>query len=279
MRAFTTGGYADLRQVHTWNSEFVRNSPVGQHYEAMAAEIDRALTFMQAIGAGDPDEFHRVDFYSSHEALLLEYEHAMTRIDSRTENPYNVSGHMVWIGERTRQLDGAHVEYFSHIRNPIGCKLGPTATADEALALAAKLNPTNEPGRLTFITRFGASRIREGLPHLVEKVTAEGVDVAWVCDAMHGNTFETSNGYKTRRFEDVLDEVQGFFDVHRALGTTPAGILVENTGDDVTEIIGGGEELDELGLAHRYESVVDPRLNRVQSLEMAFLVAEMLRRA
>ena len=279
VRAFTTGGYADLRQVHTWNSEFVRHSPVGQHYEAMAAEIDRALTFMKAIGAGDPDEFHRVDFYSSHEALLLEYEHAMTRIDSRTQNPYNVSAHMVWIGERTRQLDGAHVEYFSHISNPIGCKLGPTATADEALALAAKLNPTNEAGRLTFITRFGSSRIRDGLPHLVEKVTAEGVDVAWVCDAMHGNTFETSNGYKTRRFEDVLDEVQGFFDVHRALGTVPAGILVENTGDDVTEIIGGGEELDELGLAHRYESVVDPRLNRVQSLEMAFLVAGMLRRA
>ncbi len=279
VRAFTTGGYADLRQVHTWNSEFVRNSPVGQHYEAMAAEIDRALTFMKAIGAGDPDEFHRVDFYSSHEALLLEYEHAMTRIDSRTENPYNVSAHMVWIGERTRQLGGAHVEYFSRISNPIGCKLGPTATADEALALAAKLNPTNEAGRLTFITRFGAGRIRDGLPQLVEKVTAEGVDVAWVCDAMHGNTFETSNGYKTRRFEDVLDEVQGFFDVHRALGTIPAGILVENTGDDVTEIIGGGEDLDELGLAHRYESVVDPRLNRVQSLEMAFLVAEMLRRA
>ena len=278
VRAFTTGGYADLRQVHTWNSEFVRNSTVGQNYEAMAAEIDRALTFMKAIGA-DPDEFHRVDFYSSHEALLLEYEHAMTRIDSRTEQPYNVSGHLVWIGERTRQLDGAHVEYFRHIRNPIGCKLGPTATADEALALAAKLNPTNEPGRLTFITRFGASKIRDGLPALVEKVTAEGVDVAWVCDAMHGNTFESSNGYKTRRFEDVLDEVQGFFDVHRALGTVPAGILVENTGDDVTEIIGGGEELDEQGLAHRYESVVDPRLNRVQSLEMAFQVAEMLRRS
>jgi len=278
VRAFTTGGYADLRQVHTWNSEFVRNSPVGQHYEAMAAEIDRALTFMKAIGA-DPEEFHRVDFYSSHEALLLEYEHAMTRIDSRTEKPYNVSGHMVWIGERTRQLDGAHVEYFSHISNPIGCKLGPTATADDALALAARLNPTNEPGRLTFITRFGAGKIRDGLPGLVEKVTAEGVDVAWVCDAMHGNTFEASNGYKTRRFEDVLDEVQGFFDVHRALGTVPAGILVENTGDDVTEIVGGGEELDEQGLAHRYESVVDPRLNRVQSLELAFQVAQMLGRA
>ena len=276
VRAFTTGGYADLRQVHAWNSEFVRDSPAGHRYEAMAGEIDRALTFMKAIGA-DPDEFHRVDFYSSHEALLLPYEHAMTRIDSRTEQPYNVSGHFVWVGERTRQLDGAHVEYFRHIRNPIGCKLGPTATADDALALAARLNPTNEPGRLTFITRFGADKVRDGLPGLVEKVTAEGVEVAWICDPMHGNTFSTSNGYKTRRFEDVLGEVQGFFDVHRALGTVPGGILVENTGDDVTEVIGGGEELDELGLAHRYESVVDPRLNRVQSLEMAFLVADMLR--
>ncbi|HEY0890116.1 MAG TPA: 3-deoxy-7-phosphoheptulonate synthase class II [Nocardioides sp.] len=277
VRAFTTGGYADLRQVHAWNSEFVRNSPVGAKYEAMGQEIDRALTFMQAIGA-DPDEFHRVDFYSSHEALLMEYEHAMTRIDSRTEQPYNVSGHFVWIGERTRQLDGAHVEYFRHIRNPIGCKLGPSATPDDALALAHRLNPENEPGRLTFITRFGAGKIRDGLPGLVEKVTAEGVNVAWICDPMHGNTFEASTGYKTRRFEDVLDEVQGFFDVHRALGTVPGGILVENTGDDVTEIIGGGEELDEHGLAHRYESVVDPRLNRVQSLELAFLVADMLRK-
>ena len=277
VRAFTTGGYADLRQVHAWNSEFVRSSPVGARYEVMAKEIDRALTFMKAIGA-DPDEFHRVDFFSSHEALLMEYEHAMTRIDSRTELPYNVSGHFVWIGERTRQLDGAHVEYFRHIRNPIGCKLGPTATADDALALARALNPDNEPGRLTFITRFGADKIRDGLPALVEKVTAEGVDVTWICDPMHGNTFSASTGYKTRRFEDVLDEVQGFFDVHRALGTVPGGILVENTGDDVTEVIGGGEELDEHGLAHRYESVVDPRLNRVQSLEMAFLVADMLRR-
>ncbi|GAB2985067.1 class II 3-deoxy-7-phosphoheptulonate synthase [Nocardioides montaniterrae] len=275
VRAFTTGGYADLRQVHAWNSEFVRNSPAGARYEAMAGEIERALTFMQAIGA-NPDEFHRVDFYSSHEALILEYEHAMTRIDSRTDSPYNVSGHFVWIGERTRQLDGAHVEYFRSIRNPIGCKLGPNATADDALDLAAKLNPENEPGRLTFITRFGAGKVRDGLPPLVEKVTAEGVDVAWICDPMHGNTFEASTGYKTRRFEDVLDEVRGFFEVHRGLGTVPGGILVENTGDDVTEVIGGGEELDEHGLAHRYESVVDPRLNRVQSLEMAFQVAEFI---
>jgi 3-deoxy-7-phosphoheptulonate synthase len=278
VRAFVTGGYADLRQVHTWNTDFVKTSVVGQRYEQMAAEIDKAMAFMDAIGI-NPEELRRVDFHSSHEALLLEYEHAMTRIDSRTETPYNVSGHFVWIGERTRQLEGAHVEYFRHIRNPIGCKLGPTATADEALALAARLNPENEPGRLTFITRFGAGRIRDGLPALVEKVTAEGVSVAWVCDPMHGNTFESSNGFKTRRFDDVVDEVQGFFDVHRGLGTWPGGILVEMTGDDVTECIGGGEELTEAGLAHRYESVVDPRLNRVQSLELAFVVAEMLRKA
>ena len=276
VRAFVTGGYADLRQVHTWNTDFVRESQVGQKYEAMANEIERALTFMQAIGA-NPDEFHRVDFHSSHEALVLEYEHAMTRIDSRTTLPYDVSGHFVWIGERTRQLDGAHVELLSHIRNPIGVKLGPSTTPDDALALAAKLNPDNEPGRLTFITRFGAGRIRDGLPHLVEKVTAAGLDIAWVCDPMHGNTFEASSGYKTRRFDDVIDEVQGFFDVHRSLGTWPGGLHVELTGDDVTECVGGGEDLTDLDLAHRYESVCDPRLNRVQSLELSFLVAEMLR--
>jgi 3-deoxy-7-phosphoheptulonate synthase len=276
VRAFVTGGYADLRQVHTWNTDFVRESSVGQRYERMANEIERALTFMQAIGA-DPDEFHRVDFHSSHEALVLEYEHAMTRIDSRTDTPYDVSGHFVWIGERTRQLDGAHVELLRHIRNPIGVKLGPGTTPDDALALADRLNPENEPGRLTFVTRFGAGRIRDGLPEVVEKVTAAGVDVAWVCDPMHGNTFEASSGYKTRRFDDVIAEVQGFFDVHRSLGTWPGGVHVELTGDDVTECVGGGEELAEIDLAHRYESVCDPRLNRVQSLELAFLVAEMLR--
>ena len=278
VRAFVTGGYADLRQVHTWNTDFVRDSTAGQRYEQVAAEIDRALTFMQAIGA-DPDEFHRVDFHSSHEALVLEYEHALTRIDSRTGTPYDVSGHFVWIGERTRQLDGAHVELLRHIRNPIGVKLGPTATPDDALALAARLNPDNEPGRLTFVTRFGAGQIRDRLPHLVEKVSAAGVEVAWVCDPMHGNTFEASSGHKTRRFDDVIEEVQGFFDVHRALGTWPGGVHVELTGDDVTECVGGGEELAEVDLAHRYESVCDPRLNRVQSLELAFLVAEMLRKA
>ncbi len=276
VRAFVTGGYADLRQVHTWNTDFVRESPIGQRYESLANEIERALTFMQAIGA-DPDEFHRVDFHSSHEALVLEYEHAMTRIDSRTEAPYDVSAHFVWIGERTRQLDNAHVELLRHIRNPIGVKLGPTSSADDALALAAKLNPDNTPGRLTFITRFGAGKIRDGLPSLVEKVTAAGVEVAWVCDPMHGNTFEASSGYKTRAFDDVIEEVQGFFDVHRSLGTWPGGLHVELTGDDVTECVGGGEDLAEMDLGHRYESVCDPRLNRVQSLELAFLVAEMLR--
>ena len=279
VRAFVTGGYADLRQVHAWNTDFVREeSGAGQRYEQMANDIERALTFMKAIGA-DPDEFHRVDFHSSHEALVLEYEHAMTRIDSRTQLPYDVSGHFVWIGERTRQLDGAHVELLRHIKNPIGVKLGPTTNADDALALAARLNPDNEAGRLTFITRFGAGKIRDGLPHLIEKVTAAGVEVAWVCDPMHGNTFEASSGHKTRRFDDVIEEVQGFFDVHRSLGTWPGGIHVELTGDDVTECVGGGEELAEIDLHNRYESVCDPRLNRVQSLELSFLVAGMLRNA
>ena len=278
VRAFVTGGYADLRQVHTWNTDFVRDSAVGARYEKLAQEIDRAMSFMHAIGA-DPDEFHRVDFHSSHEGLVLEYEHAMTRIDSRTRTPYDVSSHFVWIGERTRQIDGAHVELFSRIRNPIGAKLGPTTTPDDAIALAGRLNPDNEPGRLTFITRMGSGRIRDALPPLVEKVTAAGVEVAWVCDPMHGNTFEASSGYKTRRFDDVIAEVQGFFDVHRAVGTWPGGVHVELTGDDVTECVGGGEELAEIDLGNRYESVCDPRLNRVQSLELAFLVAEMLRKA
>jgi len=275
-RAFVTGGYADLRQVHVWNTDFVRESAVGERYELLAGEIDRAMAFMRAIGA-EPDEFHRVDFHSSHEALVLEYEHAMTRIDSRTNLPYDVSGHFLWIGERTRQLDGAHVELLSHIRNPIGVKLGPRATPDDAVALAEKLDPEREPGRLTFITRMGAHQVREVLPELVEKVTAHGLKVAWVCDPMHGNTFETSTGYKSRRFDDVIDEVRGFFEVHRALGTWPGGLHVELTGDDVTECVGGGEALMEADLWHRYETVCDPRLNRVQSLELAFLVAEMLR--
>jgi 3-deoxy-7-phosphoheptulonate synthase len=275
VRAFTTGGYADLRQVHTWNTDFVRSSPVGRRYEKVASEIDRALTFMQAIGA-DPDEFHRVDFHSSHEALILEYEHALTRIDSRTRQPYDTSGHFVWIGERTRQLDGAHVELLRHVRNPLGVKLGPTSSADTALELADRLDPDHEPGRITFITRMGAHRVRDLLPDIVAKVTASGRQVSWVCDPMHGNTFEARNGFKTRAFADVIAELNGFFDVHEELGTWPGGVHVELTGDDVTECVGGSDDLVEADLVSRYETLCDPRLNRNQSLELAFLVADRL---
>jgi len=274
-RAFVTGGYADLRQMHAWNTDFVRSSPVGERYERLATEIERALAFMVACGA-NPAEFHSVDFHSSHEALLLEYEHAMTRIDSRTGTPYVTSAHFVWVGERTRQLDGAHVAMLAQVRNPIGVKLGPSSTPEQAIELAERLDPEREPGRLTFITRMGAAKVRDLLPDLIEKVTAQGVQVAWVCDAMHGNTFETSTGYKTRNFDDVIDEVRGFFEVHRALGTWPGGLHVELTGDDVTECVGGGEALMEADLGSRYETFCDPRLNRAQSLELAFLVAEML---
>ncbi|MFI0422765.1 class II 3-deoxy-7-phosphoheptulonate synthase [Spongiactinospora sp. 9N601] len=277
-RAFTKGGYADLRQVHAWNQDFVAGSPAGRRYERLAREIDQALAFMRACGA-DPEEFHTVEFYSSHEALILDYDRALTRIDSRTGLPYDVSAHMVWIGERTRGLDGAHVEFFSRIRNPIGVKLGPTTSAEDALALIERLNPDNEPGRLTFITRMGAKKIRDALPPLVEKVTAGGAIVGWVCDPMHGNTFEAPSGHKTRRFDDVLDEVTGFFEVHRALGTHPGGIHIEFTGDDVTECVGGGHEVVEDDLALRYETACDPRLNRGQSLDLAFRVAELYRSA
>ncbi|MFC5187745.1 class II 3-deoxy-7-phosphoheptulonate synthase [Actinomadura harenae] len=276
-RAFTKGGYADLRQVHAWNQDFVAQSPAGRRYEQLAGEIDRALTFMKACGA-NPDEFHGVELYSSHEALILEYERALTRIDSRTGSPYDVSAHFLWLGERTRQLDGAHVEFLRHIHNPIGVKLGPTTTADDALALMDKLNPHGEPGRLTFITRMGADRIRDALPPLVEKVSRNGSPVAWVCDPMHGNTFEAPTGHKTRRLTDVLDEVAGFFAVHRSLGTHPGGIHIEFTGDDVTECVGGGDEIDESDLPQRYETACDPRLNRGQSLDLAFMVAELYRK-
>jgi 3-deoxy-7-phosphoheptulonate synthase len=278
VRAFTTGGYADLRQVHAWNQDFVATSPAGERYEMLAAEIDRAMRFMRACGT-DPEELRAVEFFSSHEGLLLDYEAALTRTDSRTGALYNTSGHFVWIGERTRDLDGAHIDYFSKIRNPIGIKLGPTTTPDDALAYLAKLDPAREPGRLTFVIRMGAGLVRAKLPALVEKVTAEGHQVAWICDPMHGNTFEAPSGHKTRRFDDVLDEVKGFFEVHRALGTHPGGIHVELTGADVTECIGGGDEIVFGDLATRYESACDPRLNRSQSLDLAFLVAEMYREA
>lgn len=276
VRAFTRGGFADLRQVHEWNKGFIRDSQFGEKYEQMATEIGRALAFMASAGV-DPEQFKAVDFYASHEALIIEYEKALTRIDSRTQLPYDVSGHFIWIGERTRQLDGAHVDFASKVRNPIGVKLGPKSTVEDALALIAKLNPDNEPGRITFITRMGAKTVREALPALVDGVTKSGANVLWVCDPMHGNTFESKNGYKTRNFEDVLDEVRGFFEVHKKLGTHPGGIHIELTGDDVTECLGGGDKVSEKDLESRYETACDPRLNHSQSLELSFLVAEMLR--
>jgi len=276
VRAFTQGGFADLRQVHEWNKGFIRDSSVGVRYEEMAKEIGRALEFMSSAGV-DPEAFKRVEFFSSHEALIMEYEKALTRIDSRTQLPYDVSAHFIWIGERTRQLDGAHVDFASKVRNPIGVKLGPKSTVSDALALIEKLDPNREPGRLTFITRMGAGKIREALPALVDGVTKSGAQVLWVCDPMHGNTYEAPTGYKTRRFEDVMDEVKGFFEVHKSLGTHPGGIHIELTGDDVTECVGGGEQISHEDLSTRYESACDPRLNHSQSLELAFLVAEMLR--
>jgi len=274
IRAFTQGGFADLRQVHSWNQGFAAN-PANQRYEKMASEIDRAIKFMIACGA-DFDAMKRTEFYTSHEGLLMDYERPMTRIDSRTGTPYNTSAHFVWIGERTRDLDGAHVDYLSRVRNPIGVKLGPTTSPDDMLRLIDALDPDREPGRLTFITRMGAGKIRDALPPLLEAVKTADAQPLWVSDPMHGNGLTTPTGYKTRRFDDVVDEVKGFFEAHRFVGTHPGGIHVELTGDDVTECLGGAEHIDEATLATRYESLCDPRLNHSQSLELAFLVAEEL---
>ena len=278
IRAFTQGGFADLRRVHDWNTGFLGSNPNYHRYEQIAREIDRALKFMAACGA-DFDALNSVEFFAAHEALLLEYERALTRIDSRTGNPYAVSGHFLWIGERTRDLDGAHVDFLSRVHNPIGVKLGPTITKDEVLRLVDRLDPERTPGRLSFITRMGAGKIREKLPALLAEVGHELPQVTWVCDPMHGNTITAGNGFKTRRFEDVVEEVAGFFDAHAEAGTVPGGLHIELTGDDVTEVLGGGAEIDEEGLRRRYETLVDPRLNHDQSLEMAFQVAELLTKA
>lgn len=275
IRAFTQGGFADLRLVHYWNKGFTEN-PQNQRYEQLAREIDRAVKFMVACGA-DFEGMKRTEFYTGHEGLLMDYERPMTRIDSRTGTPYNTSSHFIWIGERTRELDGAHVDFLSRVRNPIGVKLGPSTTPETMLELIDKLDPEREPGRLTFITRMGAGRIRDALPPLLEAVKRSDALPLWVTDPMHGNGLTTPTGYKTRRFDDVVDEVKGFFEAHRAAGTHPGGIHVELTGDDVTECLGGSEHIDEATLATRYESVCDPRLNHMQSLELAFLVAEELR--
>ena len=274
VRAFTEGGFADLRAVQQWNKGFMEN-PAHARYEQIAGEIDRAVRFMDACGV-EFEGLKRTEFYAAHEALLLDYERALTRIDSRTGAPYVTSGHFVWVGERTRDLDGAHVDYLSRVRNPLGVKLGPKTTPETVLALIDKLDPEREPGRLTFITRMGAENIREKLPPLVEAVRDSGARVVWVTDPMHGNTITAKNGYKTRRFDDIMDEVRGFFQVHRDAGTYPGGLHVEMTGDDVAECLGGSDVIDESAFDSRYESLVDPRLNHKQSLEMAFLVAEAL---
>lgn len=279
LRGFTKGGFADLNRVHQWNQEFVSNSPQGARYEALAGEIDRALQFMAACGAGTDNlpAFHSVDFYTSHEALILGYEEALTRQDTITGNYYDCSAHMVWIGERTRELDGAHVEFFRGIHNPIGVKIGPTVDPDELIALCEALNPERVEGRLTLISRMGADNVRETLAPLLKKVSDEGHPVVWSCDPMHGNTFTSASGVKTRSFTTILAEIEGFFEAHESVGTWPGGVHVELTSDDVTECIGGGEDLGDADLLLRYETMCDPRLNGRQSLDLAFEVAELLR--
>ena len=274
IREFTQGGLADLRLVHEWNKGFV-TSTANAKYEDLAKDIDKAIKFMAACGA-DFTELKTTEFYSSHEGLLFDYERPLTRVEVETEKAYVTSSHFLWIGERTRQLDGAHVEFFSKVCNPIGIKIGPEASVSDVLALLEKLDPTKEPGRITLITRMGAGRVRDELPRLVEAVKNSGSNPLWVTDPMHGNGITTKNGYKSRRFDDVMDEVRGFFEVHRAHGTFPGGVHVELTGDDVAECLGGFEKIDEHELESRYESLCDPRLNHTQSLELAFLVAEEL---
>ncbi len=279
LRAFTKGGYADLARVHQWNREFVAGSPAGQRYEAIAGEIERAVQFMSACGISSETltDLRQVDFYTSHEALLLDYEEALTRSDSLTGDWVDCSAHMLWIGERTRQLDGAHVEFLRGVANPLGCKVGPTATTEDVLALCETLNPTRSPGRLTLVARMGATKVVDGLPPLLAAVADAGHPVVWVCDPMHGNTFTADDGRKTRHFEDVLAEVSGFFAAHRFTGTHPGGVHLELTGDDVTECLGGGAEVVTADLGSRYETMCDPRLNGSQSVDLAFRVAELLR--
>lgn len=278
VRALTAAGMADLNKVHDWNKDFVRTSPAGERYEALATEIDRGLRFMAACGV-EHTTLHSTEIFASHEALLLDYERAMLRLDTSGAEPklYDLSSHFVWVGERTRQLEGAHIAFAELLANPIGVKIGPTTTPEQAVEYVERLDPHGTPGRLTLISRMGNTKVREVLPPIVEKVTASGHQVIWQCDPMHGNTHESSTGYKTRHFDRIVDEVQGFFEVHRKLGTYPGGIHIELTGEDVTECLGGAQDISESDLHGRYETACDPRLNTQQSLELAFLVAEMLR--
>jgi 3-deoxy-7-phosphoheptulonate synthase len=278
LRAFTTGGFAALSRVHQWNQEFVAISLEGKRYEVIADDIERALSFMKACGIDlfDDNALQAVEFYTSHEALILPYEQALTRRDSLTGLWYDCSAHMLWIGDRTRQLDGAHVEFARGVSNPLGLKVGPSVSRDELLRLVDVLNPENIPGRLTLIARMGHDKVTDLLTPLVESLRDEGRRVLWTCDPMHGNTFKTSGGQKTRRFDDILSEVASFFAVHESLGTWPGGLHVELTGDNVTECLGGGSRLVEGDLSTNYTSICDPRLNATQSLDMAFHVAEFL---
>ncbi len=281
LRAFTKGGFADLTKVHLWNQEFVGSSPEGRRYQAIASEIARALRFMAACGIDLEGErsLHEVDVWTSHEGLLLDYEQGLTRRDSLTGRWYDCSAHMLWIGERTRQLDGAHVAFFAGVNNPLGVKLGPAATAQDVVGLCEALNPDRVPGRLTLIARLGAARVEELLPPLIRAARQGEHPVVWVCDPMHGNVFRTASGYKTRRFEDIMAEIHGFFAACLAEGAWPGGVHLEFTGEHVTECLGGSEEVLENHLDHNYATLCDPRLNARQSLDLAFRVAELMRTA
>jgi 3-deoxy-7-phosphoheptulonate synthase len=281
VRAFTKGGFASLDRVHAWTQEFVGSSPVGRRYEQLANEIDRALRFMRATGMDTESNqtLREVDVWTSHEALLLGYEEALTRQDSTTGGWYDCSAHMLWVGERTRQLDGAHVEFLRGVGNPIGCKIGPSMAGEDVIALCELLNPSRIPGRLTLISRMGADKVADRLPPLLAAVRDAGHPVVWSCDPMHGNTYTSPSGRKTRSLDSIMHEVEGFVKAHHAEGTWPGGIHVELTGDDVTECVGGGDEISEMHLDTRYETMCDPRLNARQSLDMAFRTAELIRNA
>ena len=279
LRAFTTGGFADLNKVHVWNQEFIAQSPQGKRYEEIANSIDDALIFMKAVGinSDNTSALKLAEFFTSHEALLLGYEHALTRQDSLTGKWYNCSAHFLWIGDRTRQPNGAHVEFLSGVDNPIGIKVGPTINEEELITLCEKLNPENEWGKLTLISRMGADTVRSKLPPLIKTIKESGQKVLWVCDPMHGNTYKTDNGYKTRHFDTILEELEHFFAIHRAEETIPGGVHFELTGDNVTECLGGAREISDSDLNSRYETACDLRLNNEQSLELAFLVTDLLR--
>ncbi|MCX8501489.1 MAG: 3-deoxy-7-phosphoheptulonate synthase class II [Alphaproteobacteria bacterium] len=279
LRAFATGGYADLHEVHRWTQGFVANSPAGERYAELADRIGESLSFMAACGVDSvtTPQFRETQFFTSHEALLLGYEEALTRVDSLTEQWYDCSAHMVWIGDRTRQLDGAHVEFMSGIMNPIGLKAGPSLAPDDLLRLIDRLNPANEPGRLTIIVRMGSDKVAKHLPELLRRVKAEGRQVVWACDPMHGNTITASTGHKTRPFDRIYSEIEQFFAIHRSEGTYAGGIHLELTGRDVTECLGGSGEIAESDLASRYDTQCDPRLNGQQALEIAFMVAQSLK--